>query len=208
MVTALAPRTEIGHNDLMKLRFFAFVPFVAALFTAACSVPIVPESARTPSQGPVVDTSARPNAQVAAGQLPAGQPLTGQWIDWPITQGDWVYRSDDRGSIALFGPAGRDAIVTLRCDRSRAKLYFSRADNTGTRGGNMTIRASSTLKQFAAQSVGGTPAYIAAEIAPGDNFLDAVIFTRGRIAVESTGQQSIAIPVWAEIARVVQDCRV
>jgi hypothetical protein len=200
MVTALARRTEIGHNDQMKLRFFALLPL---LFTAACSVPIVPEPARTSSGRPVeAAPAARPNTQTPAGQLPAAQ-----WIDWPIAQGDWVYRSDDRGSIALFGPAGRDAIVTLRCDRSRARIYFSRADDTGTRGGNMTIRASSALKQFSAQSVGGTPAYIAAEIAPGDSFLDAMIFTRGRIAVEAVGQQSIAVPVWAEIAKVVQDCR-
>ena len=71
----------------------------------------------------------------------------------------------------------------------------------------MTIRASSALKQFAAQSAGGTPAYVAVEMAPSDAFLDAVIFTRGRIAVEAAGQQSIAIPVWAEIAKVVEDCR-
>jgi hypothetical protein len=203
MVTALAPRTEIGHNDLMKLRFFALATLFSALFTAACSVPIVPVPAGSQPQMP----AARPSMQVPAGQLPNAQVPAGQWIDWPITPGDWVYRSDDRGSIALFGPAGRDAIVTLRCDRSRTKLYFSRADDAGTRGGNMTIRTSSALKQFAAQSVGGTPAYIAAELTPGDSFLDAMIFTRGRIAVEAAGQQSIAIPAWSEVAKVVEDCR-
>jgi hypothetical protein len=199
MVTALARRTEIGHNDRMILRFFALILILSA---TACSVPIVPEPAGTPPQRPAAaPPAARPSA------APAGQTPAGQWIDWPITQGDWVYRSDDRGSVALFGPAGRDAIVTLRCDRSRARLYFSRADDAGTRGGNMSIRASSALKQFSAQSVGGTPAYIAAEIAPGDSFLDAMIYTRGRIAVEAAGQQSIAIPVWSEIAKVVEDCR-
>ncbi len=195
MVTALAPRTEIGHNDCMILRFFVLT---ALLATTACSVPIVPEPGRPPAPTPIK----APPAATSGVQAPAGQ-----WTDWPITPGDWVYRNDDRGSIALFGPAGRDAIVTMRCDRNRAKIYFSRADDAGTRGGNMTIRASSTLKQFTAQPVGGTPAYIAVEIAPNDNFLDAMIFTRGRIAVEASGQESIAIPAWAEIAKIVEDCR-
>ena len=195
MVTALAPPTEIGHNDRMKLRFFVLTP---ALLAAACSVPIVPQPASTAAQNPVTP----PPPAVTNTQGPVGP-----WTDWPITPGDWVYRSDDRGSLALFGPAGRDAIVTLRCDRNQRKIYFSRADDAGTRGGNMTIRASSALKQFSAQSAGGAPAYVAVEMTPSDAFLDAMIFTRGRIAVEAAGQQSIAIPVWAEIAKVVEDCR-
>jgi hypothetical protein len=63
------------------------------------------------------------------------------------------------------------------------------------------------LKQFSAQSTGATPAYVVVEIAPDDRFLDAVVYTRGRIAIETAGQQSIAIPVWAEIAKVIEDCR-
>jgi hypothetical protein len=128
-------------------------------------------------------------------------------MDWPISAGDWVYRNDDRGSVALFGPAGRDALVTMRCDRGRGKIFLARADETGTGGGAMTLRSSSALKQFNAQPTGATPPYIAVEFAPSDPFLDAIVFTRGRIAIEAAGQQSIAIPVWAEIAKIVEDCR-
>lgn len=177
----------------MKMRF----SFLAlSLLTAACSIPVIPE--RPPAPRPV---AVPPAAQ------PAPQAISGQWIDWPITPGDWVYRSDDRGSIALFGAAGRDALVTLRCDRGRGKIYLARADEAGSGSGNMTVRASSALKQFSAQSTGATPAYVAVEIAPGDRFLDAIVYTRGRIAIETAGQQSIAIPVWAEIAKVIEDCR-
>jgi hypothetical protein len=199
MVTALAPRCEIGHKVPMKSRFFAILALVpvTALCVTACSVPVVPEPARTPAPKPVMQPPA---------VKPSAAP-SGQWIDWPITPGDWVYRTDDRGSIALFGPAGRDAIVTLRCDRSRGALYFSRADEAGTRGGSMTIRTSSALKQFPAGPVGSAPAYVAAEIAPNDSFLDAMIFTRGRFAVEAPGQQSIAVPSWSEVAKVIEDCR-
>jgi hypothetical protein len=50
----------------------------------------------------------------------------------------------------------------------------------------------------------GTPA---AEIAPTDPILDAMALSRGRIAIEADGTQPIAIPSWAEITRIVEDCR-
>ena len=129
----------------------------------------------------------------------------GDWTDWPLSAGDWVYRQDERGSIALFGPTGADALVTLRCDRTRQRIYLSRA---GSGAGTVVIRSSSTMKEFAAASTGGTVPYIAAEITPRDPILDAMIFSRGRIALEVTGQTPLAIPSWAEIGRVVEDCRV
>jgi hypothetical protein len=41
---------------------------------------------------------------------------------------------------------------------------------------------------------------------PTDQILDAMAYSRGRIAVEA-GAQKVAIPSWAEITRVVEDCR-
>ncbi len=132
---------------------------------------------------------------------------TGPWIDWAISPGSWVYRRDARGSIALFGTLGADALVTLRCDQARKRIYLTRADEAGTGGGTITIRSSSAMKQFSASATGATPPYIAAEIMPSDSILDAMAYTRGRIALEVSGQQSIAIPVWSELPRIVDDCR-
>jgi hypothetical protein len=41
-----------------------------------------------------------------------------------------------------------------------------------------------------------------------DPFLDAIAFSRGRIAVSVTGQPALILPAWADAARVVEDCRV
>jgi hypothetical protein len=71
----------------------------------------------------------------------------------------------------------------------------------------MTIRASSALKQLNAQPTGGSPAYVAVELLPTDSILDAIAYTRGRIAIETSGQKSIAVPIWAEFPRVIEDCR-
>ena len=135
---------------------------------------------------------------------PAIQQPTGHWTDWAIANGSWVYRRDDRGSIALFGAMGSDALVTLRCDKARARLFLSRASDIGS---TMTVRTSSASKALAVQPTGGKPAYVASEISLGDPILDAMAFSRGRIALEISGTLNIAIPVWSEIGRVVEDCR-
>jgi hypothetical protein len=141
---------------------------------SACSSAVPPPRASQPQ--PVRSVATPPSGPAVAA------PQVGSWTDWPITPGNWVYRQDDRGSIALFGLAGRDALVTIRCDTSRGRIYV-------------------------AASTGSSPAYIAAEIVPTDSILDAVAYTRGRIALEAAGQQAIAIPVWSELPRVIDDCR-
>ena len=137
---------------------------------------------------------------------PAPTPrLSADWNDWPFAVGDWVYQRDDRGSIALFGPAGQNAVVSLRCDLQNRRIYVSREATAP--GQRIVIRTSSSTKEFAAKPNGGTPAYLAAEIMPMDAILDAMAFSRGRILLETGGHSPIILPAWAEIARVVEDCR-
>lgn len=166
----------------------------ALLALAACAAPPPP---------PVPQPVPAPKPAVAPPAQP--QPTTAEWIDWPLAAGDWVYRRDERGSIGLFGASGQNAKVTLRCDTQRRRIYLGR-EGTGT-GGKMVVRSSSSMKEFVASPTGATPAYLASEIMPNDPILDAMAFSRGRIAIEVTGQQPIAIPSWAEITRIVEDCR-
>lgn len=129
----------------------------------------------------------------------------GEWPDWPVEAGDWVYRRDDRGSVAHFGPLGQNAIVTLRCDKMRGRIHLARA-GAGP-AGSFVVRSSSAMKEFVASPNGATPPYLIIEIMPSDPILDAMAFSRGRIALEVAGQPAIAIPSWAEIARITEDCR-
>lgn len=174
----------------MKIRL---LPVVALLALSACSAPPPPAPQSAPLPKPVIITP------VQTPQVPAGE-----WVDWPLAAGDWVYRQDQRGSIALFGPAGANALVTLRCDRTLRKVFLARE---GRSVGAIVVRSSSAMKEFAGAPTGGTPPYIATEIAPGDPILDAMALSRGRIAINVAGQQPIAIPSWAEITRIVEDCR-
>jgi hypothetical protein len=177
----------------MNMRFLALA---LILSVAACSSPI-PQPKATTAPKPVVlppppVVSVRP---------------TGDWTDWPLTPGDWVYRRDERGSIALFGIPASDALVTFRCDTARKRLYLARANTLGQGSATFRLRSSSALKEFSAQTTGGPLPYLAAEIIPNDTILDAITYTRGRFALEVTGQTPLVIPSWSEIARVVEDCR-
>lgn len=161
---------------------------------AACAAPPPPSPAPAPGPAPV-----QPPAAPASPAQPKGD-----WIDWPIEPGTWAYRTDARGSLALFGVAGGDAIITLRCDKARARIYLSVA---GSAARAITVRTSSTLKTFPVMQSSATPPYVAAEIMPGDAILDAMAFSRGRFAIEVEGGRAMAVPNWGEVARIVEDCR-
>jgi hypothetical protein len=166
------------------------------LMLAACSAPQpapVPQPKPQPAPPPIVQPAPMPQRQSA------------DWLDLPLEQGTWAYRSDERGSLALFGPASANATVTIRCDKARARIFLSVAGNRAS--GNFTIRTSSTLKSFIPAQASSEPPYVAAEIAPTDPILDAIAFSRGRFAIEVGGLRSIALPNWSEIATVIEDCR-
>ena len=150
---------------------------------------------RPPAPRPVV--VARP-----APTLPV--PQAADWRDWAVTPGDWVYRIDARGSIALFGSPGTDALLTLRCDRQTNMLYLSRQGQTPA---PLTLRTSSLARTLGVQPTGATPPYVAIALTPRDALLDAIAFSRGRFLVEQPGMPTLVVPAWAEIGRVTEDCR-
>ncbi len=132
----------------------------------------------------------------------------GNWDDWPRAPGNWVYRADGRGSVALFGLAGQDASFLIRCDRSARKIYLSRAGSFADGdSGRMTVRATSGLQTYPVANAGGTPAYISAEVQPADPNLDAMAYSRGKFLISVKGATDLVIPSWPEFARVVEDCR-
>ena len=71
----------------------------------------------------------------------------------------------------------------------------------------MTLRATTGLQTYGVSNSGATPPYISAEIATSDLHLDALAFSRGKFLVSVKGGADLVIPSWAEVARVVEDCR-
>jgi hypothetical protein len=174
-----------------------YLPCLTGLALASCAVPS-PE----PAPQPQPPRSTEPAPLPPTPQIVQPQ---GHWTDWPMEAGQWVYRIDDRGSIALFGQPGRDALITLRCDKGLRMTFLSVAGVTNF--SRMTVRTSSTSKTVETKNTGGKPPYVAVAIAPTDPILDALAYSRGRVAFEPYGDKFIAIPLWSEIGRVVEDCR-
>ena len=164
---------------------------LALLLVSACAPRAAP-----PTSVPVRPLAPRPPVEPA--------PLADDWRDWPLTPGTWSYRRDARGGLALFGPVGGDASLTLRCDLAARRLYLARAGEAAT---PLTIRTTSVTRTLAAQPTGGAPPDVALALAPADPLLDAMAFSRGRFTVEQAGAAPLVVPAWAEIGRVVEDCR-
>jgi len=190
MRTSLA-RCFWPYSLVMRIIAITRILPLALLALAGCST-APPQPAPAPQPVKPVDT---PAPVVAA---PQG--------DWPITPGTWTYRKDDRGSLALFGEMGKDAIFIFRCDQSRRRLFLSRSGSVGD-GATMVLRATAGQASYPAANSGGTPSYAAVSLSPADIMMDRIAYSRGRFAVETSGLPSLAIPAWPEFSRVVEDCR-
>jgi hypothetical protein len=181
------------------LRSLAFPVAVALFALASCTAPAPPPRPAAPIPVP------RP------APVPTPTPsLSADWRDWPLTPGDWVYRQDGRGSIALFGVAGQEAVLTLRCDRERQRLYFSRLGVPAAAAAAstvLTVRTSTTSRSLTAMPTGGVAPYWAAELGVRDALADAMGYSRGRFVVTGAGGATLVVPAWPEILRVAEDCR-
>lgn len=140
----------------------------------------------------------------APAPAPPPPPANVEWQYRPATPGNWTYRADPAGSVAFFGQNGADPQLTIRCDRAARRISLIRA---GTGTGAMILRTS-----YGATSWPTTPAPAAAPqtlaVRPAsDATLDQIAYSRGKFAIEAAGLPPLIVPAWAEMARVVEDCR-
>jgi hypothetical protein len=67
----------------------------------------------------------------------------------------------------------------------------------------LTETAQRALNAANQPEVGG----VAATLTPGDPLLDAMALSKGRFAVAVDGAGMLIVPSWAEVSRVIEDCR-
>lgn len=167
---------------------------VPALFAVAACVPqAAPPPVPAPAPSPVRQEA--PPPVVAMGS---------DWRDWPLTPGDWTWRRDAGGSIATFGRAGATPALALRCEGGTRRMTLTRAGDVAA---PLTIRTTSTTRTLAVQPTGAVPPSVAVALAADDRLLDAMAFSRGRVVIQQPGGGTLVVPAWAEIGRVVEDCR-
>ena len=128
------------------------------------------------------------------------------WDVAPVSAGDWTYRQDADGTIALFGPPDSEATLAFRCHPQRHEIVVMRvgqpvADTV------MTIRTSSGDVRWPAKPVKDGLGELDVIRPASDPGFDWIAFSRGRFAVEAQGYARLIVPAWAEVARVIEDCR-
>lgn len=175
---------------------FSVVP-LAFVLLSACVAPAPP-----PPPPPIAAPAPRPAPAVVA--------ASGDWRDWPLTPGDWRYQPGEFGkSSARFGAAGAGFVFAVACDARTRTITLSTVGLPGPQA--MTIRTSSTQRTLPTASMARADAWPPltsdARLPANDPLLDAMGFSRGRFVVEQPGQTPLVIPAWAEILRVVEDCR-
>lgn len=108
--------------------------------------------------------------------------------------------------MAVFvGPRGFSEFV-LSCPRPGSPVGLWRA-GTSRVPQTMTIRTETQTRSLQAMQPEDTNPYLAANIAPADPLLDAMALSKGRFAVEIEGLAPLYLPSWAEVSRVIEDCR-
>ena len=129
---------------------------------------------------------------------PEPTPAPGDWETGPASPGDWRYRRETGGPVAVFGGAGYGPSLTIGCMPGRIAIVL-----TGAEGDVIIVRTSFGQRRLPALADRNQ---IAATLSASDSLLDQMAFSRGRFLI-SVGGASLVVPAWPELARVVEDCR-
>jgi len=176
---------------------------LALSFTIAACVPAPqPTPAPTPAPTPVATTPApRP-------PMPAPAPAE-NWIDRPQTAGNWTHSDLGENALAQFVDSGGAPAFSLLCLASDGQVGLVRTAMSGG-AGQMIIRTETADRALPARAFtpdsAGRPRSIA-YLDARDPLLDAMALTRGRFAVETSGLSTLYLPAWAEVTRVIEECR-
>lgn len=175
------------------------IPALLAGATVLAIAACVPQ----PKSTPPVQTRPTPTPTPPP---PAPAPVYDSWIDAPQTPGEWSYRAASGGGSALFGERNGEARFTMRCDAGARSVILSRV---GQQQGaaRMVVRTESQTRTLAASAGNPTLPAIEARLAASDRLLDAMALSKGRFAVEVPGTPTLYLPSWAEVTRVIEDCR-
>ncbi|MCK0098087.1 hypothetical protein MWU38_01710 [Qipengyuania sp. S6317L1] len=189
----------------MKAAYFTAAGALALTFGIAACVagPDMPEPGATPTPAPV----ARPAPPPAPTPPPiVREPVFENYLDAPQTPGIWRYADERDESFAMFmstetaGPA-----FMVRCAGGQIALArFTRGPSRLPLA--MEVQTETTSRSLSASPIEGRP-IVAATLSAQDSLLDAMAITKGRIAIGVEGEHTLYLPAWAEITRVIEDCR-
>jgi hypothetical protein len=119
--------------------------------------------------------------------------------------GNWVYSQTADGSEASFVSASAMPQLTIRCTRATRRVTIAKPASGAAPFLNIWTNAQT---RDLPASFNPATQRLSADVASFDPLLDAIAFSRGRFGVSVSGTPALVVPAWAEVARVVEDCRV
>jgi hypothetical protein len=127
--------------------------------------------------------------------------------DYSIAQtigGSWSYATVADGSEARFTGASGQVQLSLRCTRAARRVTIGKAASAAAP--TLFVWTSGTTRTLPV-SFDAASYRLNVQLAAWDPLLDAMVFSRGRIALSAGSSPALVVPPWPEIARVVEDCR-
>jgi hypothetical protein len=141
-------------------------------------------------------------AAAQAVALPA--PTAVNFATAPIMPGSWRYGPAPGGSAASFVDATGTSRLVIQCSRATRRVSISRISTTAAPA--LQLWTDSTARTVPARFEPNV-FRVTVDLAASDPLLDAIAFSRGRIAVSMLGALPLVVPTWAEPARAIEDCR-
>lgn len=135
----------------------------------------------------------------------AGAPIASNLEYAMPVVGDWTYTSATDGSEATFTNSSGLPQLTIRCTRSTRRIALLKAASAASP--SLWVWTSSDKKSLTATYDSST-GRVVADLGAYDPLLDAIASSRGRIGFSSSGLETLVVPPWADVARVIEDCRV
>ena len=154
-----------------------------------------------PAPAPVQTPSPAPTPALAA-----PVPLPANWIDQTRTVGSWIYEPVNGGTIARYVETSGSPLFSIGCMTNSRRVVLIRHEVGDPGPTLLTIYTETATRTLRAKpAIEGTDVSHAA--AANDPLLDAIALTRGRFAVETPENPTLYLPAWAEVTRVIEDCR-
>ena len=118
--------------------------------------------------------------------------------------GSWSYAAAPDGSEAVYANGSGSPQLFVHCTRATRRVSISRP---ATAAAASIAVWTSSLEKSVPTSFNPATSRLTIDLANFDPLLDAMVSSRGRVAFTVGTQPSLVVPPWAELARVIDDCR-
>ena len=144
-------------------------------------------------------------ALLSATSVGAQTPPIADLTTFTPIAGQWSYGEVEGGSEAIFTNLSNSPQLWVHCTRATRHVSIARAA-TGP-APVMNVWTSSATRTLPS-TFNPTTGRLTIDFTNYDPLLDAIATSRGRLGFATGTGPALVVPAWAEVARVIEDCRV